>query len=655
MRRSSYHSHTQQVSPKIMSHPPGCDRTANTILQTALNNPDGWAVLANLADIVGELVAADLCIIIATGADDSQLDRVGYGKTAALPVAAHTQLVSLPIAQATNSEAIVSSKSTLGRTIEELVKHNFPDSVWQGILTHAQQRANGLILLLKSSASDWTAAKPELPAELINAIAIAISQAQLQHQSRTKSRYQNLLKNLSREISLGYQPQILFQNCLAEIGRALELDRGMVLMFKYQNPLRAMDRSQNSVKGTAKITCYWSPEPDLSLPNTSAFELQDSALCQQAWRKAPECLSFDTATAFPDLELETIPTQGNALLMMPIVGRQASDTDSAIILGLLILQSNLPRCWFTDELNLLDWVGTQMSTAITHDRTLSRVQLLVDERTAQLKSSMDMQGKLSAKMRQHIQQLQRVNQLKDDFMNSMSHELKTPLTSMKIAIKMLRQPQIPPEMRDKYLDILEQEWHREYNLIKDLLTLQQFESGELDYSPQEINLSQTVADLSRTFAAKWQSERDLDLVCNIAPQDLKIHTDAESLTHILQELLANAAKYCDPGTTIEISVSSQSLPSHAKVKQKEIAISVSNIGAGITPEELPYIFDKFRRGQGVTDRAVPGTGLGLTLVQYLVEHLNGKIEVESQPVEPDSSTFATTFTLKLPQIQPSIA
>jgi signal transduction histidine kinase len=111
----------------------------------------------------------------------------------------------------------------------------------------------------------------------------------------------------------------------------------------------------------------------------------------------------------------------------------------------------------------------------------------------------------------------------------------------------------------------------------------------------------------------------------------------------------NAGKYCDAHTTIELSASHQ-----LAAQKSEIVIAVANVGAGITAEELPHIFDKFRRGSGVTDRAVPGTGLGLTLVQYLVEHLNGKIDVTSNPVAEDEATFLTTFILKIPQIQPSI-
>ena len=649
MRHSISYPHTEQQLSKTMPYLPGCDRTANTVLQMALYNSDGLAILPDLAATIGDSLAADLCIIIAVESDRSQANRVVYWQSQKSKIAetALQQLSHLPIARENSRSPAIESSSPLYSQIDSLVKDNFADKVWRSICTQFQQRTNSLILLLKSADAKWTQMESELPEQLINAIAIAISQAQLQQQSNTKSRYQNLLKNLSKEISLSYQPQSLFQNCLAEIGRALELDRGMILMFKYQNPLKAKERHRDTVKGTAKITCIWSTDEDLNV--TSSFSLSHSPLCQQAWRNAPNCLYLESDSAFPDLEVDSVATQGNALAMMPIMGRKTSEADSPIVMGLLVLQSNMPRSWSKDELDLINWVGTQMSTVITHDRTLSRVQLLVDERTAHLKSSIDMQGMLSVKMRQHIEQLQRVNQLKDDFMNSMSHELKTPLTSMKIAIKMLRQPHISLEMRERYLDILEQEWNREYSLIEDLLTLQQLESGELDYSPQELDLGKTIADLSHEFEATWSAKRDLNLICKITPPDLKIHTDAESLRHIIEELLSNAGKYCDAGTDIEVFVS------QTKAKQPEISISVSNIGTGITADELPHIFDKFRRGQGVTDRAVPGTGLGLTLVQYLVEHLNGKIDVESQPLNENTASFATTFTLKLPQIQPSIA
>ena len=213
---------------------------------------------------------------------------------------------------------------------------------------------------------------------------------------------------------------------------------------------------------------------------------------------------------------------------------------------------------------------------------------------------------------------------------------------MKMAIKMLRQD-IPETMRVRYLDILEQEWNREYNLIKDLLTLQQVESGELTFDPQELQLKPIMENLSAAFNDRWHSAKGLVLETTFSEDNLQLYSDLESLQNILNELLLNAGKYSDADTKVNLSVVTRK-----NSKGKEIEIAVDNCGAEITPHELPYIFDKFRRGKGVTDRAVPGTGLGLTLVKHLVEHLNGKIDVTSEAVA-NSDLFKTTFTITLPQ------
>ena len=629
------------------------DQINNAILQVVLESSSSASLLSDLASKIGGLFAAEICLIISPKSDIDNINQVNYWQQKTNLISAKTldQLSHLVLdPKIPLKSPLIEPSSSLFKVIEPILQNIFPATTWLGMTTQSQDKINGLVLLAKSDSSSWNQAESELLSQTSNVIAIAISQAKLQQEALTKRRYQTLFQNLSQEISQGYQPQLLFRNCLQEVCTALQINQGMILLLKYQNPLRAKDRKKHSVKGTAKIAYQWNAAQDFLDQSKLSFNLNDSDLCQQAWRNAPHCLHFAADTAFPDLTNDMIQPQGMALLMMPLMGKKTSENDSAMVLGFLVLQHDTLRYWSKDELDLIDWVRVQISTAMINDQTLNQVQLIVDERTAQLKSSLDVQAKLSAKMRQHIKQLQQVNQLKDDFMNSMSHELKTPLTSMKIAIKMLRQAQISPEMRSRYLDILEQEWNREYSLIKDLLTLQQVESGELDYSPQELSLKQTIDRLIQVFSKKWQEEREISFVSKIAEADLKIYTDAESLENILNELLSNASKYCDPQTTIKLLVSSQLTSG-----KEEIVISVANIGAGITPEELPHIFDKFRRGKGVTDRAVPGTGLGLTLVQYLVEHLNGTIDVTSEPLDDHPQTFLTTFVLKLPQIKPVVS
>lgn len=651
----------QRNGHQNLHHIFGSEGLENIILQDILDSQHNSQLLSDLAHKIGSYLAVDACIVVSTTIDGSKVNNVDHWQAAATNLAQWKQISSnlahLVLSQDDSSHQglIQHYNSSLFAPIENLMTETLPDKTWLGMAIYSQRQINGLILLLKSHSAGWTSSERELLTQTANPMAIAISQIQLQQQAKTKARYQSLLKNLSREISYNSHPQQLFDKCLLEIGATFGLDRGMILTLKYHNPLAVKSRAKKTVKGKVEVSSYWTAtnsNQDI-FKDEVYFNLHDSLLCQQALQNAPQYLCFESDRSFPDLAEQSLPASigntGSALFILPLMGKKSHENSPATVLGFLVLQHHSPRYWSEDELDLLDWIGVQISTAIMHHQTLTQVQSIVEERTAQLKWSLDVQAKLSEKMRQHISQLQQVNQLKDDFMNSMSHELKTPLTSMKMAIKMLRQTQISPEMREKYLNILEQEWDREYNLIKDLLTLQQVESGELSYSPQELDLNQTLNHLAASFADQWHRDKGIELEASIDDPNLKIHTDVESLNHVLNELLVNAGKYSDDNTKIQLTANSQ-----ANLKGKNIVIAIANYGAGIAPEELPHIFEKFRRGKGVTDRAVPGTGLGLTLVQYLVEHLSGTIEVTSEPIAEQSQVFLTTFVLKLPQFQPTI-
>ncbi|MDR9401853.1 MAG: ATP-binding protein, partial [Halothece sp. Uz-M2-17] len=108
---------------------------------------------------------------------------------------------------------------------------------------------------------------------------------------------------------------------------------------------------------------------------------------------------------------------------------------------------------------------------------------------------------------------------------------------------------------------------------------------------------------------------------------------------VIFELLSNAGKYSRPNTTVEIMLS--------ETIHNWICISVKNIGYGIAPAEQAYIFDRFRRGKGATQKAIPGTGLGLALVKSLVQHLRGKIDLDSE-YNPDG-VGETIFHVILPR------
>lgn len=626
------------------------------IVKIILHNSNSQMVLSSLANKLGQFFQVDACLIFCDEIDSFNPFRIGFWHGQTFPVLDEDKLIPLL------SQLIVEQKTATGLMIVKdrqkdsnyLLNKQFdyiPAEAWLGITTEFQSQANGLILLLKSQPYQWTKSEQQLFTQVSETMAIAISQIQLQQQAKNRTRYQTLFNQLGREISQNSDINSLLQLTVSEIGKALEVDRSSILMLKYKDPRITQRNTSQSIKANVLIPCYWTSTTQKAIAvDNYSFNLSDSLICQKALEKAPEPLAITEHASFLDLPPDLLPDfeqQHNysALLMMPLMSNLSNDSQTGLVIGFIVLQYHKSRLWLLEELDLINWIGFQISTAIIHHQTLNQVQSLVEERTAQLKWSLDVQAKLSDKMRQQIEQLRQLNELKDDFLNSMSHELKTPLTSMKMAIKMLRQAQLPESMREKYLNILEQEWNREYSLIKDLLTLQKVESGEFTIDPQELNLNQIFQDLAQSFNQKWQEEKGLTLETDFADATLNLYSDSESVQHIFNELLVNAGKYSDPDTTIYLQVAPQ-----ITSRGKRVTIKISNYGAGIAKEELPHIFDKFRRGQGVTDRAVPGTGLGLALVKYLVDHLNGEINVSSEPTgEPE--VFLTTFVVILPQFR----
>jgi signal transduction histidine kinase len=547
--------------------------------------------------------------------------------------------------------------------------------------------------------SSWTALEMLNLTAVSEQVAIAFNQVMetqaigsLQQQVDQKQKYQTLIHDLTIAIHRGADIERILQMAINSLADTLQVDRGRILLLKYADPLfktrlQTSSRIAASREGTperppessaarlpkAKVTVVsesiphsneeletLTPFPDSqssSRTGERSFWLSDCYWCQQAFLAAPSALAIADRRVLLALDPEIgtspifTPETMPAFLTFPLVGISSAGSSPGTVLGFIVLEHSQPRQWNSEELRLVELIAAQLSTAILHSQTMQQVQALVEERTAQLQRSLDVQAKLYEKTRQQIDQLRQLNQLKDEFLTTLSHELNTPLTSMKVAIQMLRQPGITPDRQTRYLDILESEWRRESNLVRDLLKLQEYESNQAAIHVQTLDVKEVINEIVTSFQDKFE-EKGLTLSVSLpkrAPKAIgkkffKLNTDAESFERILHELLTNAGKYSVPGSTVHLQASHQ-----IDLQQNQVIIALTNIGPGISSEDLPHIFEKFRRGQGVTQQAIGGTGLGLALVKCLVQHLNGSITVSSQP-QKNSPDWETSFTLTLPQL-----
>ena len=663
---------TQEYMGSLMQYPTQVAQIGQEITQIILTSPDPQTLLERIAKALGEIFQVDACVIMA-GAKPATTSKFALWCVDDYPVPLGHQaqcLEDLMLSDdltGTEPLAISDIQSSDIWEASGWRSEGLPAKAVLSIYTRFQSSVNGVIVLTRSQPHEWTTPEKELLSFVSQSVAIAISQVQLTVQVLAAARHQTLVNQLSMAIRSDLKLDEILQNAIASTAQALQVDRGLILLLKYDNPLLKSRPSTHLPKTKLTVTNEWLEETvDHSAKNTGtantllnqSFWLSESSLCQQAFRDAPEPTVIAEPRDAPtvDVASESLSIFDREMMpagvIVPLLGPHSKRSVTATVLGFLVLQHRQPRAWHIEELELVKWVSTQVSTTIIQNQTLRQVQSLAEDRTAQLQQSLEVQAKLYEKTRQQIDQLQQLNQLKEEFMSTMSHELRTPLTTMSLAIRMLRQPTLPLDRREKYLEILEQQCNKEIDLINDLLSLQRLESDQSHIQSQKIDLMLLINKLAQSFEEKWADKR-LTLTVETPArsqsvgeaQSLMLNTDPDSLERILLELLTNAGKYSDPDTTVCLRVTRQVQPS-----VNQVVLTLSNTGRGISPADLKHIFEKFRRGQGVTQQAVQGTGLGLALVKCLVQHLNGTIDVSSSPSE-NSQTSITSFTLTLPQFQ----
>jgi signal transduction histidine kinase len=506
---------------------------------------------------------------------------------------------------------------------------------------------NGVVCLIRSQAYDWSESEKQLLKALEVSCALAFAQVKQAESLRSQQQFvqtcanhQSLIKQLSILSRSNLELTQMLQLVITSTSEALEVDRGLLILLKYTDPLFRIRQKRQVPKAKATIVSQWSNGTDAIQTQSrddaeESFFLYDCTLCQRVFTEPGKPIVVnditeitDASTVAPVFALEQLP----AVLLMPLESQGR-------ILGFLVLQQALPRRWQPAESNIVEMVCAQLSNAVIQSQTLRQVQTLVDERTAQLQRSLEVQAKLYEKTRQYVEQLRELNELKDEFLSNMSDRLRYPLTNMRMAMRNLRQPGIQPERQARYLDILEQECTKEINLINDLLTLQKLDTHQERPQIVKIDLNSRIQDIAQTFEAKL-AEKNISIVVELPSEQLSLETEIESFDRILQELLTNASKYSQPDTTVYLQATHE-----VQEQVDRIIIKVTNIGRGISEEEATYIFDKFRRGRG---RWTPGTGLGLALVKSLVQHLNGEITVASIPIE-GSNLSKICFTVNLLQ------
>jgi signal transduction histidine kinase len=250
---------------------------------------------------------------------------------------------------------------------------------------------------------------------------------------------------------------------------------------------------------------------------------------------------------------------------------------------------------------------------------------------------------MASRIEEREERLTELDRLKSDFVSSVSHEVKTPLTTIKILAHLLQRIPLSNEDRLDYAKTIATECDRQIDFVGNLLDLSRIESGAYKLNKERVEVGQLVrssVEVERHRAVSLGLALSTELTTDLPP----VKCDLEALRRVVRGLIDNAIKYTPEGGRVIVS---------AHLVGQKVAIEVEDSGRGIPSVDLPHLFEKFYRGGSsatVTgDDPIPssgtaaaGVGLGLYLARHIIEQFGGRITVTTE------LGVGTTFTVLLP-------
>jgi PAS domain S-box-containing protein len=227
------------------------------------------------------------------------------------------------------------------------------------------------------------------------------------------------------------------------------------------------------------------------------------------------------------------------------------------------------------------------------------------------------------------------NELKDQFLATLSHELRTPLNAILGYVRMLQTNSIAPEKRQRAIDVIERNAVAQNQLVEDLLDMSRITTGKVRLDPEPTPIV-TVLNEAIDGIKPATDAKGISLTVDVDPFAGTVTADTTRLQQVFWNLLTNAVKFTSAGGHVSASLRGMGA---------SVEVAITDSGAGIAPEFLPFVFEPFRQADARFDRAHGGLGLGLAITKQLVQLHGGTIQAASPGIGQGA-----TFTIRLPRL-----
>lgn len=451
----------------------------------------------------------------------------------------------------------------------------------------------------------WQDDEIQLVVMVADQAALTLSQARAYEQVRALAKRESLINSITSAIRSSLEPREIFAAITEQLGQALQVD-GCALslwtaeddyvqcvgLYERQQTETSEEREEVNAE-TSDQAGTGSTSRNQSLP-TSRVPITGNTLLQQLLQ-TQKPVAINDINDYTAEEVFDAPfrVSAKALLVVPLL------VDGQIIGSISLRQADRSRHWVASEIDLAEAVAAQAAIAVQHAR-------------------------LYQKTKQQAERLLALDRQKTEFFQNISHEFRTPLTLMMGPLEAAANSEtgLPPEQAAIAL----RNSRRLLRMVNQLLDLHRLDAGKMQPRFRPCRLEDLLRQIIDAFHP-YCERKGLSLNANLQ-ECPSVYIDLEKFDKVLYNLFSNAMKFTASGGEIAVG---------AKHVGGYCLIQIADTGIGIPPDQIPYLFDRFRQGDSATDRAYEGSGLGLAVAKELVEMHGGQITVDS--VQEEGSTF----------------
>ncbi|MTJ10832.1 response regulator [Anabaena sp. UHCC 0204] len=584
----------------------------NTITNTIRSALNYRQVLQTIVDTVGHILEVDVCLLrpfqdqqltdegfiyqkaISSGEDSQQ--ETSEARSISLPILVQTVWETRELQVINNvadDERIQSDDENISRA-NAFAAANICSSlvvplIWQ------QKLMAVLALHQRSQVRIWAEDEIQLVLVVADQAALALSQTYAYEQVRALAKREALINTITSAIRSSLDPEDIFAAITQQLGQALQVD-GCVLSLwtqedEFVHCVGLYDSSDTVGHSLANIWHHQLPD--------SQVRIQDNPVLQELLRTEEPVVIADITHCSADVQGFDLPLKMpvRSLIVVPLLA------DGKCIGSITLREGSKARRWLSSEIELAKSVASQAAIAVQ-------------------------QSRLYQKTREQAERLLELDKQKTEFFQNISHEFRTPITLIQGPLESavnsgegLSHSQSIIALRNS---------RRLLRLVNQLLDLQRLDAGRMQPSFRPCDLVEFVTqivDSFRPYCEKKGLQVNTDLLT--CPT---VYLDIEKFDKVIYNLLSNAMKFTPENGTITIRLATAG---------NNCILQVQDSGIGILPQQIPYLFERFRQAEGSENRTYEGSGLGLSLVKELVELHGGKVTVESIYGQ------GTTFTLQL--------